>query len=209
MIVTLSDDERSMVWTKLVAKDKAEIERLCRLYETVDFELGYLNHGVVNFLRERPKNIVITRDSIQIFDAYQWGKDGVNGLFPVEFLTTKANNTLIIIRQLLELESDYNFKLRSFFSDSSKQIHSTGALVRTPFDLTLQLKKLKCILESKEVSLSLLKDAYFDFYLFVELLSKVDLETKTSSIFETLYTEAVENTAILNTAKAFVKKLTI
>ena len=75
--------------------------------------------------------------------------------------------------------------------------------------MAMELKKLKCILESKEVSLSLLKDAYFDFYLFVELLSKVDLETKTSSIFETLYTEAVENTAILNTAKAFVKKLTI
>lgn len=209
MIVTLSDDERQMVDIQLVAKDRAEIERLRRLYETIDFELGYLNHGAVNFLRERPKNIMITRDNIQVFDSYQWGKDGINGFFPVEFLTTKASNTLIIIRQLLGLETDYNFKLNRFFSDSSKVIHSTGALVKTPFDLTLQLKKLKCILESKDISLSLLKDAYFDFYLFVELLSKVDFKAQVMPIFEPLHAEAIENTAILNTAKAFVKKLTM
>ena len=210
MIITLSADKKSVVSNRLIIKDgaKEEIERLHSLYLNPDFEFGYLQHGAIRFHQEKPKEILITKDNIQVFNSYQWGENGVNGVYPVEYLTTRAQNTSIIIRQILGLEHDYNFELKNFFADSSKEVHPNGAFVTKPFDLSMQLKKLKYILDNKEIALSLLKDAYFDLYLFVDLLTKVDLEIQginEHDLFEGFYTEALENTQILDAAKEFAK----
>lgn len=210
MILTLSDDKKSIVYNRLIVKEetKEEIERLHYLLSYPNFETGYFQHGGIYFHQEKPKDILVTRDNIQVYNSYQWGETGVNGVYPVEYLTTRAKNTLFLIRQLLKLEYDDDFKMRSFFAESSKELHSSGVLVETPFDLTTQLKKLEYIYDNKEIALSLLKDAYFDLYMFVDLLTKVDFdmqERKDPILLEHLYTEAQENTPILNLTKKFAK----
>lgn len=71
----------------------------------------------------------------------------------------------------------------------------------------MQTKKLEYLLANPELSLSLLKDAYLDFYLFVDLLTKVDFNTESINvnISETIYKEAIENTKIFTLAKEFAK----
>lgn len=210
MIVTLHDDKKRIVINRLVARDGAikEIEHLHSLYSKPNFELGYLQHGGIWFHREKPEEVLITKDAIKVFDSYKWGENGINNLYPVENFTTKAKNTLIMIRQLLGLEYDDNFKLKSFFTNSSKEVDANGFLADIDFNSLTQTRKLEHILANKEIALSLLKDAYLDFSLFAGLLTRVDLEMQIMedpALFEFFHPEAVENTPLLNFAKEFAK----
>lgn len=206
MFVTLQNNK--IVFNTLQAKKgmEEEIKHLHSIYSTPNFELGYLQHGRLLFFKEKPDEIKITRENIQVYNSYTWGKSGVNGFYPCEYFTTKAKNTLILIRQILELEQDMDFAMKDFFRESSTELHPSGMLVKKDFDLALQLKKLEYMLANKELALSLLKDAYLDYYLFVNLLTKVDIDSsiwKSDVSCESLRVKAQENTAILSLAKKF------
>lgn len=216
MIITLKDgqDEKDkqaeVTLTRLVAKSgkEKEIEYLHYLYSTPDFELGYLQHGQLLFHPEMPKKEdLITDDDIQVYNTHTWGTAPINGRYPVEHYTTKAKNTLIIIRKLLGLGDCGTFSMKSFFLDSSKEVTPYGFVGTGKFDLLTQTKKLRYLLANPELALSLLKDANLDFYLFVDLLTKVDFETSkiSSNLFEHLHYEATENTELLTIGKEFTK----
>ncbi len=207
MIITIGSDSKSVVFNDLVIKEgkEKEIEYLHKLYSTPNFELGYLQHGGVWFHQEEPKEILITKNDIQVYDSRKWRKD--RELYPVEYFTTRAKSTLFIIRQLLKLEYPEDLSLKDFFADSFKEVGPQGFLVysREP-DFSLLLKKLNYILKYPEIALSLLKDAYLDFYLFVDLLTKVDFKTRRyedPEMFNHVEKEATENTQILNLARCF------
>lgn len=210
MILTLNDKQDAVVITKLTAKDgkKKEIERLHYLYSSPNFELGYLQHGILLFHPEIPKqDELITDDDIQVYNTHTWGTEPINGRYPIEHYTTKAKNTLIIIRKILGSGYGNLFNLKSFFAGSSMEVTPYGLFNPKEFDLEMQTKKLQYLLENPELSLSLLKDTYLDFYLFVDLLTKVDFSTSPTSpnLFEPLHKDAKENTELLTIAKEFAK----
>lgn len=211
MILTLTEDKRKIVSTKLLPKDGMldQIKYLHHLYSKPDFEYGYLQHGPILFTAERPEEELVTENHIQVFDKHRWGPNGIENIYPIEYFTTRARNTLIITRQILGLgHYNTNFALKSFFKDSFKEIDVSGLLINSEFNLLMQIKKLEYILENKELALPLLKDAYLDFRLFVSLLIKVDIESKRimpEEMFEDFVEEAEENTQILALARKFTE----
>ncbi len=210
MILTLNEKEDAVALTALTVKDgmKKEIENLHVLYSTPDFERGYLQHGLLMFHREIPKKeVLITDEDIQVYNTHTWGINPINGRYPVEHYTTKAKNTLIIIRDILGLERGHTFSMKNFFIDSCKEATPYGFRKTGEFDLLTQTKKLQYLLENQELALLLLKDAYLDFSLFVDLLSKVDFSTSliSENLFEPLRKEATENTELLTIAKGFAR----
>ena len=79
-------------------------------------------------------------------------------------------------------------------------------LTSKKFDLEMQIQKLEHILSNSELALSLLEDAYLDFYLFVNFLTKVNIQSKIiedTSWVDFFGEEAEENTQILSLAKKF------
>jgi hypothetical protein len=54
MIITMSDDKKNVASINLVANGdkRKEIERLHSLYSTPNFELGYLQHGMLFFIKK-------------------------------------------------------------------------------------------------------------------------------------------------------------
>ena len=116
--------------------------------------------GQYNFNRQEPPAMTITRNYIQVYDALKWNQKDI---FPVEYQTTKAKNTLYLIRQLLGLECDTNFALKNFFLSQSKTIDQNGCFIDEPFNLERQVKKLEYFLQSPELALELIKDADLDF----------------------------------------------
>ena len=218
MIATLNDDKSAIVFNEFKVKYgmKKEIEYLHHLYSTVNFELGYIQNGMLWFHPQKPKKRdIVTRDDIQTFDSWRWGNDGIMNrsgtarLYPVEYFTTRAKNTLILIRQLLKKDYDNDVALSKFFTDSSKEVHKEiGILQPRKFDLSMQIQKLEHILNNPEIALSLLEDAYLDFYLFVDFLTKVNIKSEIPTgkhWIDFLGDVAVENTEILNVAKKFVR----
>jgi hypothetical protein len=211
MIITLNDKkDDALVLTKLVPKRGMikEIEDLHVLYSTPDFQRGYLQHGELLFHSEIPKKeVLITDEDIQVYNTHTWGTAPINNRYPIEHYTTKAKNTLIVIREVLELERGHTFSMRNFFIDSSKEVTPYGFIKTGKFDLLMQVKKLRYLLENPELALSLLKDAYLDFNLFVDFLTKVDFEILPTNpnLFELLHGEATENTELLTIAKEFTK----
>ena len=210
MILTLNDEQNAIFATELVPKngDKKEIEYLHYLYSQPDFELGYIQFDRIMWHLEKPKeNVLITDYNIQVYDTHSWGKDPINGRYPVEYFKTRAKNTLILIREILGQKNTNGFNLKKFFADSSKEVTSCGILKEEEFNLLKQTKKLKYFLENQELALSILKDAYLDFYLFVDLLTKVDFNIYpiNENLFELFQNGAKENTEILTLAKKFAK----
>lgn len=179
-----------------------------QLYSTPNFELGYIQHGKVSFHPEQPKqDVLITDYDIKVYDKRMWGTEPIFGCYPIKHYTTKAKNTLIIIRKILEIGYNNTISLKNFFSDTCKEVTPQGLINTKRFDLEMQTKKLEYLLANPELSLSLLKDAYLDFYLFVDLLTKVDFNTESINVnlSETIYKEAIENTKIFTLAKEFAK----
>ena len=207
MIATLSKNGE-IICNKLVVEpsQREKVEELHHLYSKIDFAYGYLQHGSIFFCSEKPKEVLITSEEIRAYDSHRWGEHGINGYYPIELFTTRAWNTLIIIRRLLGKVPENCFRLADFFVESSKEVHACGVLASVPFDLSIQTKKLEYILGNRDIALSLLKDAYLDFYLFVDLLAKVELETEAAKVEQfdkDFYVAAEENTLILNIAQEF------
>jgi len=221
MIATLSENKKGVVLNDLKAKYgmKKDVEYLHHLYSAWDYELGYIQHGRVRLQLEKPRRTETIMESgkdreIEVYDSHRWGEEGIRdrantkNLYPIEYCTTRAKNTLIIIRQMLKKEYNRSVLLSSFFVDSCKEVHKqTGILMRRKFDLSMQVKKLEYILSNPELSLSLLEEAYLDFSLFVDLLTKVNIESMVvedpSLIAFFGEKEVVENTKILTLAKEF------
>ncbi len=209
MILTI-DKKDKVVLTDFQAKSGLlqQIGYLHHLYSTPNFELGYLQHGPVWFHQEKPiKNVLITSKNIQVYDEHTWGVTKKSESYPINYFTTKAKNTLMIIRALLELENSKYFILKDFFEESSREVTLQGFVKPEKMDFQLQIEKLQYILQNPALALSLLKDAYLDFYLFVDLLTKVDIVNSPQdfSFPSPFYEVAGENTKILTLATAFAK----
>ncbi len=201
MITTLNKNNYIVFNTPNINKGKEQdVINLMHLYSDPNYEYGYLEHGYIMFECFKPEPIVFTDDYIQIFDEYQWGENGINGLYPVEYCTTKVKYTLMFIRELL-LENKFNccFKLRSFFDN--KNVNEHGLIVSEPFDLERQMQILNSISKNKENGLLMLQKMNLDYYSFINLLSIIDFtkkEDQTNFVWQNLYDEAEENTALLN-----------
>lgn len=208
MILTLDEDKKNIIFNELIPKEGSikDIEELNHLYSTVNFEYGYLQHGMLWFRKEKPDDTEIRENNIVFYDEYTWGRNGLGGHYPVNYFTTKAKNTLIIVRKLLKLNKGGNFNMSSFFEDNPEIAIPSEILINEKFDLSLQIKKLEYILKNEELALSILKDAYLDFYLFVRLLDKIEFKQSVINnpgLFKSAYDGALENTQILSLSKKF------
>ena len=73
MILTLNENKTEIISNELIypSEREKEIQYLEFLYSSPNFELGYLEHGSVWFLRQKPENMVVTKDYIQVFDQHK------------------------------------------------------------------------------------------------------------------------------------------
>ncbi len=207
MILTLNENKTEIISNELIypSEREKEIQYLEFLYSSPNFELGYLEHGSVWFLRQKPENMVVTKDYIQVFDQHKWGVEGIHGMYPIEFYTTKAKNTLFLIRQMLGKEVGTNFSLRSFFDQTTNEILDSGILSH-PDQFSQLLEKLYYLLQAGELANPMLRDYYLDFYLFTKLLDMVSIQSQVlqnQDVFSSFYREAEENTEIMRIAHEF------
>ena len=202
MILTLDENKKKMFLNNLICLEerKKELEYLEYLYETPNMELGYLEHGGIWFSQKKPDGIIMP-----LGDIHVWREETLNSLYPIKTYTSKAKNTLYLIRQILGKDADSNFKLANFFACSANEIIESGILTH-PLNLDFTLQKLKYILQAKDLALPMLRDYYLDFYLFVSLLNIIEIkkeEVKIPNMFSLFSKEALENTEIMNLAFAF------
>ena len=202
MILTLDENKKKMFLNNLICLEerKKELEYLEYLYETPNMELGYLEHGGIWFSQKKPDGIIMP-----LGDIHVWSEETLNSLYPIKTYTSKAKNTLYLIRQILGKDADSNFKLANFFACSANEIIESGILTHS-LNLDFTLQKLKYILQSKDLALPMLRDYYLDFYLFVSLLNLIEIkkeEVTTPDMFSLFSKEALENTEIMNLAFAF------
>jgi hypothetical protein len=212
MIMTLNENEDKIVFNKLVIQDgkKEKIKGLKDLYSKPDFEYGYLQHGATWIERNTPPSVVQTDDYIQVYDEHKWKgllDSKENPVYPVEYYTTKAKNTLLIIREILNMNSiNCVFNLRDFFINT--EINEQGFIINKPFDLELITRKLDVLLQNPDLASSMLMDMNLDYYLFTRLLSDVDINEKvddTDFVFRNCKDFAEENTQILKLSREFAK----
>ena len=202
MILTLDENKKKMFLNNLICLEerKKELEYLEYLYETPNMELGYLEHGGIWFSQKKPDEIIMP-----LGDIHVWREETLNSLYPIKTYTSKAKNTLYLIRQILGKDADSNFKLANFFACSANEIIESGILTH-PLNLDFTLQKLKYILQAKDLALPMLRDYYLDFYLFVSLLNLIEIkkeEVTTPDMFSLFSKESLENTEIMNLAFAF------
>ena len=212
MIMTLNENKDKIVFNELFlleGKDK-KVKGLEHLYSKPNFEYGYLQHGATWIERNTPPSVVQTEDYIQVYDEHKWkGLLDSNGnhVYPVEYYTTKAKNTLLIIREILNMNSvNCVFNLRDFFINT--EINEQGFIINKPFDLELITRKLDVLLQNPDLASSMLMDMNLDYYLFTRLLSDVDINEKvddTDFVFGNCKDFAEENTQILKLSREFAK----
>ena len=134
--------------------------------------------------------------------------EGINGFYPVEDCTTTAQQTLNIIREILHKNNSSDIILNNFFNAERREVTSENKRLFDKFDINDQLEKLKFILSNKKLAIPLLKEAYLDFYLFIDLLDKIDIvpteEVELNKI-PNQYDNASSNTKILKIANSFSK----
>ncbi len=202
MIVNVNE-KKEIVLTKLVAKEgkDSDLQGLYYLYTALDFQLGYLQGGKIWWhIEPLEKDVVVTDSEILVNNPNGEKRNAINGRYPVAHYSTKAKNTLIFIRNILEENYTNNIMLRKFFENKDTYRYEE-------FDFEMQINKLSYLLDNKDLALPLLKDAYLDFYLFTNLLTLVDLNDKKISreLYEPLLKDGIENGKILTLAKVFSK----
>ena len=184
-----------------------ELERQHELFTVIDSETGFLLYGQTDYdLDEPSKRIERTCDCIKVYVGKNAG-----GAHMIKKYIPKANITLQIIEKTLEYVPDSNTALKDFFKKSGQIITRYGTLEDGEFNLTDTTDKLNYILKSKKLALSILQDAYLDYFLFATgFLPNVDI--KIEDINNTallankeLSLEANENTELLNIAQEFAK----
>ena len=212
MIMTLNENEDKIVFNKLVIPEGKEkkIIGLEYLYSKPDFEYGYLQHGATLIERNTPPSVVQTDDNIQVYNEHKWKgllDSKGNQVYPVEYFTTKAKNTLLIIREILNMNSvNCVFNLRDFFINN--EINEHGFIANKPFDLELITRKLDVLLQNPDIASSMLMDMNLDYYLFTRLLSDVNINEKVDDndfVFKNYSNLAQENTQILKLSREFAK----
>lgn len=212
MIMTLNENEDKIVFNKLVIPEGKEkkIIGLEYLYSKPDFEYGYLQHGATLIERNTPPSVVQTDDNIQVYNEHKWKgllDSKGNQVYPVEYFTTKAKNTLLIIREILNMNSvNCVFNLRNFFINT--EINEQGFIINKPFDLELITRKLDVLLQNPDIASSMLMDMNLDYYLFTRLLSDVNINEKVDDndfVFKNYSNLAQENTQILKLSREFAK----
>ena len=212
MIMTLNENKDKIVFNELFlleGKDK-NVKGLEHLYSKPNFEYGYLQHGATWIERNTPPSVVQTDNNIQVYDENKWKgllDSKENPVYPVEYYTTKAKNTLLIIREILNMNSiNCVFNLRDFFINT--EINEQGFIINKPFDLELITRKLDVLLQNPDLASSMLMDMNLDYYLFTRLLSDVDINEKvddTDFVFRNCKDFAEENTQILKLSREFAK----
>jgi len=214
MIITLNDKKDAIVSTALVPKEgkKKEIEYLHQLYSHPDVSLGYLQGGMLWWHNIRPNNdFEIEDDIIYVEETHLYQPK--NCRFPVRHYYTKARNTLIVIRKILESPYGRAINMKDFFNIDRRPPYEPLEydeqmrikIIETNIDM--QIKKLEYLLENEELALLLLRDVNLDFYLFVDLLTRVELETEIlhQDAFEYVKDVAEDNSKVLTIAKEFAK----
>ncbi len=212
MIMTLNENRDKIIFNTLIIPEGNEkiIKTFEYLYSKANFEYGFLQHGATWIERNTPPSVVQTDDYIQVYDEHKWKgllDSKENPVYPVEYYTTKAKNTLLIIREILNMNSvNCVFNLRNFFINT--EINEQGFIINKPFDLELITRKLDVLLQNPDLASSMLMDMNLDYYLFTRLLSDVDINEKvddTDFVFRNCKDFAEENTQILKLSREFAK----
>jgi len=74
IILTLKENNKKIIFNNIIPKTdrQEEIEKLYRLYSAVNYEYGYLKHGLISFYIEKPEEFEITSKSILFYSTYIW-----------------------------------------------------------------------------------------------------------------------------------------